>query len=602
MTHEKNLCCAKALALATLITLTLFYCTTASAQLPTLNDGSINVTFHLNAGTLGLSDGASVSLWGTDEGPANGLTERQASQNPTFETNAKNGEPAVVFDNTDDVMDFLSGVDAGSFFIYSRMDEDPGAVGNQSVWLGNASNPAKVYGVRHQQGGGQTVAFVNDDSGSNPIAGFNEVGNFALHNWSQGEGLHINGVEVGSGTFGDGTPGADPTFSLAGQTGYQIDLFGDERFPDDNPGPGTAFAEVVIYDKPLDATDRALVETYFANKYGQLIDPNINATWTNGGGGFWPATVNWSTSNAPVTQDSSATFGNAIGSSPATVVADVDIAINKVTFDHDTGSSPSYVVAGAGNLVFTSNTELSTPEVEVLQGDHEVQVAVRLDNDTAIDVGAGLTLDFNNVVDLNGMTLTTSAGAGTVNLNNEVIGGGTISALASSVLGTAGETAIGGALSSAGTMEIDLGALYTDRFNVSGAATVTGTLDVNIEAGHTPTSNVTILTAANVDTTGLTLNDPSGTFSGFDSSSGTSIVLLLASGTPGDFDGNGVVDGLDFLEWQRTDGTPGGLLDLQNNYGTEALAGAATAVPEPTSAILLLLGAFTCLGRGRARN
>ena len=148
------------------------------------------------------------------------------------------------------------------------MDEDPGAVGNQSVWLGNSSNPAKVYGVRHQQGGGQTVAFVNDDSGSNPIAGFNEVGNFALHNWSQGEGLYINGVEVGSGTFGDGTPGADPTFSLAGQTGYQIDLFGDERFPDDNPGPGTAFAEVVIYDKPLDATDRALVETYFANKYG----------------------------------------------------------------------------------------------------------------------------------------------------------------------------------------------------------------------------------------------------------------------------------------------------------------------------------------------
>ena len=125
---------------------------------------------------------------------------------------------------------------------------------------------------------------------------------------------------------------------------------------------------------------------------------------------------------------------------------------------------------------------------------------------------------------------------------------------------------------------------------------------MNIEAGHTPTSNVTILTAANVDTTGLTLNDPSGTFSGFDSSSGTSIVLLLASGTPGDFDGNGVVDGLDFLEWQRTDGTPGGLLDLQNNYGTGALAGAATAVPEPTSAILLLLGAFTCLGRGRARN
>ncbi len=61
----------------------------------------------------------------------------------------------------------------------------------------------------------------------------------------------------------------------------------------------------------------------------------------------------------------------------------------------------------------------------------------------------------------------------------------------------------------------------------------------------------------------------------------------------GDFDMDGDVDGADFLKWQRDDGTSGGLTDWQNNYGNgtlAALAGAASSVPEPTSALLLVLG------------
>lgn len=65
--------------------------------------------------------------------------------------------------------------------------------------------------------------------------------------------------------------------------------------------------------------------------------------------------------------------------------------------------------------------------------------------------------------------------------------------------------------------------------------------------------------------------------------------------TAGDFDGDGDVDGADFLAWQRGESpTPlsnGDLVDWQNNYGSGGgpLSASSTAVPEP-SALVLFLG------------
>lgn len=77
--------------------------------------------------------------------------------------------------------------------------------------------------------------------------------------------------------------------------------------------------------------------------------------------------------------------------------------------------------------------------------------------------------------------------------------------------------------------------------------------------------------------------------------------VLSVDSTPGDFDGDGDVDGDDFLEWQRTDGTPGGLADWQANYGTGTLASAVSAVPEPSSA-LLVLASLMALGASRLKS
>ncbi|HMP08493.1 MAG TPA: PEP-CTERM sorting domain-containing protein, partial [Lacipirellulaceae bacterium] len=77
---------------------------------------------------------------------------------------------------------------------------------------------------------------------------------------------------------------------------------------------------------------------------------------------------------------------------------------------------------------------------------------------------------------------------------------------------------------------------------------------------------------------------------------GPSVIQLRAAGTSpraGDFSGDGVVDGRDFLIWQRG-GSPspmsgGDLADWQANYGAGLAERAALAVPEPATGLLALL-------------
>lgn len=65
----------------------------------------------------------------------------------------------------------------------------------------------------------------------------------------------------------------------------------------------------------------------------------------------------------------------------------------------------------------------------------------------------------------------------------------------------------------------------------------------------------------------------------------------------GDFDGDGDVDGFDFLKWQRG-GSPNplsasDLTDWEMNYGTDSLLTAnSAAVPEPTSLLLMLVASL----------
>jgi hypothetical protein len=65
----------------------------------------------------------------------------------------------------------------------------------------------------------------------------------------------------------------------------------------------------------------------------------------------------------------------------------------------------------------------------------------------------------------------------------------------------------------------------------------------------------------------------------------------------GDFNGDGSVDGFDFLTWQR-DPSVGDLSDWEANYGASESQVASAAVPEPTG-FALALAALGLVARRR---
>lgn len=69
--------------------------------------------------------------------------------------------------------------------------------------------------------------------------------------------------------------------------------------------------------------------------------------------------------------------------------------------------------------------------------------------------------------------------------------------------------------------------------------------------------------------------------------------LTGGASQPGDFDGDGDVDGADYLAWQRGNSpNPGSAADLaawQDNYGTSAAATADVSVPEPTTLVMAVV-------------
>lgn len=77
-------------------------------------------------------------------------------------------------------------------------------------------------------------------------------------------------------------------------------------------------------------------------------------------------------------------------------------------------------------------------------------------------------------------------------------------------------------------------------------------------------------------------------------------LVLSAAGQPGDFNGDGTVDGQDFLQWQRDPGA-GALSDWTDNFGASAATTTAAVVPEPVT-WTLCISALCALATAQRRR
>ncbi|MCC6492528.1 MAG: PEP-CTERM sorting domain-containing protein [Pirellulales bacterium] len=212
--------------------------------------------------------------------------------------------------------------------------------------------------------------------------------------------------------------------------------------------------------------------------------------WTATGSGNWNQANNWSPAGLPGTIPGrqTALLGSSITANQ-TIYNNAVRNLNSLEINNANG----YTITGAGSLAFqsdSSGTSTIPPTLTVAAGAHQIQIPITLEDNTAITVAAGASLDLNNLIDLNGHTLTTS---GNVRINHSAMGGGTINSVGA--LSASGVASLEGNLISSGALLVAWNENGADSFTVSGDAAVSGVLDVVWDPASLPSGSVTVLSA-----------------------------------------------------------------------------------------------------------
>lgn len=240
------------------------------------------------------------------------------------------------------------------------------------------------------------------------------------------------------------------------------------------------------------------------------------------------------------------------------------------------------------------------------QGQLEVDAGTILLTGTAFRNGGEGVIQGNGIIDLNGPVL----------INNGEISPGF----------SAGALVVDGALQHAtdGVLRIELGGdvagTQYDQLKVLGDVNLAGQLQIELIDGFTLLESdvFEILDVGGTLTgtfAGLPQGDLVGQFNGvnlyirYDWGDGNDVALYTdPSGLGGDFDGDGDVDGRDFLAWQRGGSPrplgPGNLALWKQSYGDSGALISSTApmaVPEPSGLAMLLL-AVGSLSRERQKK
>jgi hypothetical protein len=342
-----------------------------------------------------------------------------------------------------------------------------------------------------------------------------------------------------------------------------------------------------------------IIGTNFFSGRNLVIDPDPSL----GGGNLGPHVyisdpvtnvANWATSAANGAWTSG---GNWSAGSPTT------LSIANVR--HVSGGNQEVVVSGAQTAWEVNVSGASASQLMALHVAAGAKLTtfagLNVEQHGRVVVESGATLDVQFVDVRNGGRL---SGAGSI-----VTGSGPIAGQVENVSGVVapgglvagpGALSIEGRFSNAalGILEMELGGTTLSQYDqlvVEGSAALAGTLRVLLTGGYMPAlgAQFTLLTTSDgiggqFDATELpALAANQMWFLGYGVDS-----LLLKVTLPGDFDGNGNVNGDDLAVWKAGYGSTysgADFLQWQRYLGQALVTANASAVPEPSAALLALL-------------
>ena len=375
----------------------------------------------------------------------------------------------------------------------------------------------------------------------------------------------------------------------------------------------------------------------FAVRVGDFPANPTSFEWSHDQSGLWQTQSNWEPKGVPNANNAHVVFGDSNLIPRTLSVGTSDVTVKSIGFN----SSKSYAISGLGSIILESDGMGSEASINVNQGTHALQAPVRINSNAEVSVLSGMTLEFDNRLDLNGHTVAMN-GTGTVMFNSKNIMGNTSGAIQVNSGVASGSGTVKGSVvnasnvspgNSTGVLTVDgdytqnasatlaieltggggmAGADY-DRLLVSGSADLSGTLDLQVDGSYTPNigdSMPGIVTSANRSGVFATVNNVDlGAREGLavtytetsvdvaialrgnnDVAAGdvdvdtgdltTSIINFTSAGGSGKTWADGDTDG---------DGDTSDLTTAIINF-TSAMSRGATAVPEPGSLLLLIMG------------
>jgi hypothetical protein len=386
-----------------------------------------------------------------------------------------------------------------------------------------------------------------------------------------------------------------------------------------------------------------------------IAAPPSQATYTTTGSGDYNSAGNWSAA-VPNGVDAEADFvtqqtGN------HTVYSDSDITLGKLVFNN----AYTYVLAGAGSLTMASTS--GTAVIDAQAGTQKVTLPTTLVSNTILNADSGATLVMGGPVTVNSGVSVTEPGAGSVVFQSTLtLNSGASVALAAGThtaalsLATASNASIISETGSAKTaLELDsLSMAAGSTFNLNNGdlivqngnlTAVQQSVKTGLNAGGTPWTGagITSSAAANdpsqITALGVIPNSLSGAalYTTFDGTAVNASDVLVKYTYYGDSNLDGKIDGTDYSRidngylthatgWLNGDFNYDGVVDgsdytlIDNAYNSQGsqigaspsaqitdqiasqlAVGSTSAVPEPASIGMLMVGALGLLGR-RQKN
>ena len=209
-----------------------------------------------------MSNGAQVSTWYDKSGLSNNLTQTNGSYMPTYSTNIRNGLNAIYLNGSQFMLNTTVPFPAGNYSVFAVCD----LTSNNGSWSrlinGTVNDAQLLFGTNNGydvDGLGNGSGWI--DLGNTTIGGTSQ---YVYNSWYLKEIIN-SGTSTGWQPYINGTT-CDPrnATSTIAFTGFEL---GGHASGANQPWIGYV-AEILIFNRALNTTERQNVEGYLAGKWG----------------------------------------------------------------------------------------------------------------------------------------------------------------------------------------------------------------------------------------------------------------------------------------------------------------------------------------------